>query len=25
MMVEAKEGFVRILVNDEALGPVVAI
>jgi len=25
MMVEAKEGFVGILVNDEALGPVVAI
>jgi len=25
MMVEAKEGFVRILVNDEALGPVMAI
>jgi len=25
MMVEAKEGFVGILVNDEALGPVMAI
>jgi len=25
MMVEAKEGFVGILVNDEALKPVMAI